>query len=242
MRPQIEIAVQDAAGAQTAMENGADRVELCAALALGGLTPSLATIQQTVAVGIGVHVLIRPRAGDYVYSAAETTVMVADTRYAVRAGATGVVIGALADADRSLDAEVLQVLIAAAREENPAVEITVHRCVDVLIENGICLRTLIDSLRALGADRILTSGGAATCRHGVRVLEQLHRYAAGKPQVQAGGGIAVEDVPALCGLDGIHLSAREQHRGGSSGPGGGRSTYDVTNPRIVSEVIAAAIR
>lgn len=240
MRPRIEIAVQDAAGAETAQKMGADRVELCTALALGGLTPSMATIEQAVAVGIGVHVLIRPRAGDYVYSPSETAVMVADTRYAVRAGAAGVVIGALADGDRALDADVLLALIAAARGESPTVEITVHRCIDVLIENGVRVPDLIDSLRALGVDRILTSGGAAISRQGAGVLEQLHSYAAGKPQIQAAGGIAVEDVPALSGLDGIHLSAREQRQGGRSGPGGGVSEYDVTSPWIVSAVMAAA--
>ena len=239
MRPRVEIAVQDVAGAQTAMEKGADRIELCTALALGGLTPSLATIEQSVSVGIAVHVLIRPRAGDYVYSPAETAVMVADIRHAVRAGAAGVVVGALTDGDQALDTGALQVLIAAARDENPSVEITVHRCVDVLIENGFPVRDLIDSLRALGADRILTSGGAEISRHGADVLEQLRRYAAGKPQIQAGGGIAVKDVAALRGLDGIHLSAREERRGGRPGPGGGPGHYDVTSPEVVSAVITA---
>lgn len=239
MTTKLEIAVQDAVGARIAMEHGADRVELCAALGMGGLTPSLATIEQVVAVGIGVHVLIRPRGGDYIYSLSEVAVMVADIRHAVRAGVAGIVIGALTDTDTALDIEVLGQLIAAARTEGPAVEITVHRCVDILLENGMSASALIVPLRELEVDRILTSGGAPTSGNGVQRLHQLHAAAAGNPQIQAGGGVRIPDILVLNGLDGIHLSARTQRRRGGSGPGGGESEYDVTSPELVTAAVAA---
>ncbi|MHA7247079.1 copper homeostasis protein CutC [Arthrobacter tecti] len=235
----LEIAVQDAAGARTALENGADRVEFCAALRMGGLSPSLAAVEQAVAVGIGVHVLVRPRGGGYVYSPAEVDLMVAEAELAVRAGGAGVVIGALTESDVSLDAEALGRIIAAARSVNPAAEITIHRCVDVLLERGLPVETLIGQLRQLGVDRVLTSGGARIAGEGVGKLLELSRIAGGNPQIQAGGGVRLADIAALAGLDGIHLSARAVRRDGASGPGGGKEDYDVTDPELVAAAAAA---
>ncbi|MFL4472846.1 copper homeostasis protein CutC [Paeniglutamicibacter sp. MACA_103] len=235
----LEIAVQDAAGARIALESGADRIELCSALAMGGLTPTLATIEQAVAVGIGVHVLIRPRGGGYVYTAEEVDLMAADAAHAARAGVAGIVIGALTEDDRGLDIPVLSSLVAAAHAVNPALEVTVHRCVDVLLERGMSIQKLIAQLRVLGVHRILSSGGAAASGDGAEVLHRLRTEAAGNPQVQAGGGVRIEDIPALAGLDGIHLSARTQRTGGASGPGGGESAFDVTSAELVSAAAAA---
>lgn len=239
MTIKLEIAVQDVDGARAALEHGADRVELCAALALGGLTPSLATIEQVVAVGIDTHVLIRPRGGGYIYSLSEVAVMVADIQHAVHAGAAGIVIGALTEKEVAIDEDVLGELIATARAENPAIEITVHRCVDVLLANGATIPDLIASLRELGVDRVLTSGGAPTSGSGTQQLRQMRATAAGNPQIQAGGGVKIPDIPELSGLDGIHLSARRQRRRGGSGPGGGEAEYDVTSPEMVTSAVAA---
>lgn len=233
----LEIAVQDAAGARIARENGADRVELCTALGMGGLTPTLGTIEQVVALGIGVHVLIRPRGGGYVYNQSEVELMVADTVHAARAGVAGIVIGALTEGDTALDVPVLMALIDAAHSINPDIEITVHRCVDVLLANGLPVSELIAQLRATGAHRILTSGGAPASGAGIQTLNLLQAEAAGNPEIQAGGGVRLEDIPALAGLDGIHLSARSHTERGASGPGGGDAALDVTSPALV---IAAA--
>ncbi|GAA1497429.1 copper homeostasis protein CutC [Paeniglutamicibacter kerguelensis] len=235
----LEIAVQDAAGAQIALENGADRIELCTALVTGGLTPSLATIEQVVAVGIGVHVLIRPRGGGYAYTPAEVGLMVADINHAARAGVAGIVIGALTEGDAALDLPVLSALIDAAHSVDPSIEITVHRCVDVLLENGMPMADLIGQLRTLGAHRILTSGGAPASGAGADVLHRLRAEAQGNPQVQAGGGVKIEDIPALAGLDGVHLSARTQATWGASGPGGGDAAFDVTSPELVAAAASA---
>lgn len=235
----LEIAVQDAAGAQIALENGADRIELCTALVTGGLTPSLATIEQVVAVGIGVHVLIRPRGGGYTYTPCEVELMAGDITHAAQAGVAGVVIGALTEGDAALDLEALSSLVAAAHLVNPDIEITIHRCVDVLLENGMPVAELIEQLRSVGVHRILTSGGAPASGAGARVLHQLHARAQGNPQIQAGGGVRIADIEDLADLDGIHLSARGQATWGASGPGGGDATFDVTNPELVAEARAA---
>src|SRR5690625_3765207 len=93
----VEIAVQDAAGAKVARELGADRIELCSALALGGLTPSRGLIDVALEVCPQVHVLIRPRAGGFVYSRGELELMRRDIRAAIASGAAGIVVGALTD-------------------------------------------------------------------------------------------------------------------------------------------------
>ena len=235
----LEIAVQDAAGARIALENGADRVELCTALGMGGLTPTLGTIEAVVAVGIGVHVLIRPRGGGYTYTPAEVELMAGDITHAAQAGAAGIVIGALAEGDAALDLEVLATLVAAAHLVNQDIEITVHRCVDVLLENGLPIAELVAQLRTVGAHRILTSGGAPASGAGAETLHRLRTEAAGNPQIQAGGGVRIEDIPALASLDGIHLSARTQTTRGASGPGGGESAFDVTSAELVSAAAAA---
>lgn len=228
----LEIAVQDVAGVHIAMNSGADRVELCAALGMGGLTPSMGTIEQVVAMGLGVHVLIRPRGGGYVYSPQEIELMCRDVIHAASAGVAGIVIGALTSGDAALDLPVLESLVAAAHAVDPNIEITVHRCVDVLLENGMQVPELIEQLRALGAHRILTSGGAPASGAGIPILTQLHEYAQGNPQIQAGGGVQIEDIPALAGMDGIHLSARSQVTRGASGPGGGEAAFDVTDSNL----------
>ncbi|WP_286166820.1 copper homeostasis protein CutC [Arthrobacter sp. AQ5-05] len=239
VRAKLEIAVQDAAGARIALENGADRVELCTALGMGGLTPTLGTIEAVVAVGIGVHVLIRPRGGGYTYTPDEIELMAADITHAAHAGAAGIVIGALAEGDTALDLPVLSTLVAAAHLVNRDIEITVHRCVDVLLENGMPIAELVAQLRTVGAHRILTSGGAPASGAGAEVLHRLRTEAAGSPQIQAGGGVRIEDIPALASLDGVHLSARTQNTRGASGPGGGESAFDVTSPGLVAAAAAA---
>lgn len=235
----LEIAVQDVAGARIALANGADRVELCTGLVTGGLTPSIGTIEQVVASGIGVHVLIRPRGGGYTYTPCEVELMAGDITHAVQAGVAGIVIGALTEGDAGLDLEVLASLVAAAHLVNPEIEITVHRCVDVLLENGVPVGELIEQLRSVGAHRILTSGGAPASAAGAAVLHRLLAQAQGNPQIQAGGGVRIEDIPALAALDGVHLSARTHAAWGASGPGGGESAFDVTSPELVLAARAA---
>jgi len=238
----LEIAAQDVEGVRVAHAGGAHRVELCQALTVGGLTPSVGLAELATAVGPEVHALVRPREGGFSFSATEVSVMVRDVEALIDAGATGVVVGAL-DADgETLDRHAMKALVRAA-EGRP---VTVHRCVDVLL--GVYRRdpaALVDELGALGVRRILTSGGAPRALEGLDVLAALARAAEGRIEITAGGGVRPEHVPALAaaGVDAVHLSARAVvSDAGPAGPGGGpdgRATTDATQVAAARSAVAA---
>lgn len=236
----IEIAVQDVAGARIALEAGAARVELCQALALGGLTPSAGLVAETAeaAQAAGrtgfVHVLVRPRGGGFAYDADEVRVIERDIRIAVAHGADGVVVGALTP-EGELDLDALDRFVDAAG----GAQVTVHRAVDAADDPFAA----VAALAGRGVARVLTSGGAADCRAGVGQLALMSGELAGAVEVMAGGGVKVADIPLLAaaGVDAVHLSARgTTTRGGASGPGGGVVGFDVTDPGLVRAAVAAA--
>ena len=201
----LELAVQDPSGVRIAREVGAARVELTQALALGGLTPSLAMLELALdAAGEGgpeVHVLIRPRAGGFHYDADEIAVSVRDIERAVAAGAAGVVVGAL-DASGGLDADT----IARMRDAAGAASVTLHRAIDVTADPVAALETAA----ALGLRRVLTSGGASAAIDGIETLRAMATAAAGRIEVMAGSGVNAASAPALvgAGVDALHFSAK----------------------------------
>ncbi|MFF1633890.1 copper homeostasis protein CutC [Leifsonia sp. NPDC058248] len=235
----VEIAVQDRAGVRIALEAEADRVELCTALGVGGLTPSAGLIDVAVAEAEAaghegfVHVLVRPRPGGFVYTPDEIDLTVADIRHARSAGASGVVVGALDDIG-AVDEEAVVRFVEAAGD----LEVTFHRAIDIVPDPIGALETLV----ALGVRRILTSGGEARSVDGVGMLAALTAEASGRLQVMAGGGVTVSDILAIAatGVDAVHLSARTIALGAPSGPGGGDPSYDLTDPSIVRAAVAAA--
>lgn len=235
----VEIAVQDAAGVRVALAEGADRVELCVALGVGGLTPSAGLLQSVVAEAREagrdgfVQVLVRPRGGGFVYDADEIETTEADIRFAREAGAGGVVVGALTDGGR-VDDEAVARFVAAA----DGIDVTFHRAIDVVADPVAAAERLAE----LGVTRILTSGGAARSIDGLTTLEALARQLDGRVQLMAGGGVRVDDIPDLlaAGADAVHLSARLTVEGAPSGPGGGASAYDITDPVTVRAAVAAA--
>ena len=233
----LEIAVDGPSGARTAFEGGADRVELCQALAAtGGLTPSGATVDAVLAVAGDpqrVAVLVRPRVGGFVYSREEVDLVAADVSDVVRRGAGAVVVGALT-ADGAVDLRALE----RWRDAAGAADLVFHRAIDTVPEPAALVGDLVES----GVSRVLTSGGAVRSIDGVDALRALVAASAGRLEIMAGGGVRVEDIPALtaCGVDAIHLSAR--HPSGDSapsGPGGGSTGYDVTDGDIVHRADAA---
>ena len=235
----VEIAVQDATGVRIALAEGADRVELCSALAMGGLTPSAGHVAAAVEeareedrAGF-VHVLVRPRGGGFVYDLDEVAVTVADIRSARSAGAAGVVVGAL-DEFSTVDGEAIRRFVDAAE----GLPVTFHRAFDIVPDQTSALEELV----ALGVGRILTSGGAGRTIDGVTALRALAQRAAGRIEVMAGGGIGTDDIPAIAatGVDAVHLSARHSVLGPPSGPGGGDARYDITDAGTVAAAVAAA--
>ncbi|MBN9156019.1 copper homeostasis protein CutC [Microbacterium sp.] len=233
----LEIAVDGPAGARTAFESGADRVELCQALAAtGGLTPSGATVDAVLAVAgdpARVAVLVRPRGGGFVYTAEEVDLVAADIADVVRRGAGAVVVGALTAAG-AVDRRALD----AWRQAAGAADLVFHRAIDAVPEPA----GIVDDLIAGGVRRVLSSGRATRSIDGVETLRGLVAAADGGLEIMAGGGVRVEDVAGLlaAGVDAVHLSARRPSGDTTpSGPGGGDPGFDVTDAEIVRRAAAA---
>lgn len=231
----VEIAVQDPAGARAAIAAGAARLELCQALDVGGLTPSLATLEAVLAAvdPATVNVLVRPRGGGFVYDPDEIALVSADIRACVDRGAGGVVVGALTSAG-GLDVETLRRWRDAA---GPAT-LVFHRAVDAAADPS----AVFDALVAEGVERVLTSGGAPRSIDGLATLAAFAERS-GDVEVMAGGGVQPADIPALFAaeVDAVHLSARSRAgHDAPSGPGGGSAGHDVTDRALVAEAVAAA--
>jgi copper homeostasis protein len=206
----FEVCVETADGVRAALAAGADRVELCGDLAVGGITPSFGLIEWAAGAGrgrLGVHVLIRPRGGDFVYDEVEEDVMARDIRAARAAGADGVVIGALTPGG-AVDVALTARLVALARP----MTVTFHRAFDEAADPAAAFGDVLE----LGADRLLTSGGAATALEGAGLIGKLVERSAGKLQVMAGGGVTEDtaaDIVRRTRVGDLHFSAR------SSAPG-----------------------
>lgn len=166
----VEICCDGADAARKAFAAGADRVELCRDLAVGGVTPSREDILSTVAASGDalVHVLIRPRGGDFVFSEEEVEQMLSDIRFCGEAGADAVVVGALAP-EGAVDRKTGSRLVGAAREAGLGV--TWHRAIDVAAD----IFEALDEVISLDVDRVLTSGGAPSAWEGRETLAEMIR-------------------------------------------------------------------
>lgn len=190
----FEVCLQSIDGVRAALAGGARRVELCAALVEGGLTPSIALIEAAVATGAEVMVMIRPRGGDFLYSPAELDVMEADILAAKAAGAAGVVLGVLTPAGEVAGAQVRRF-----REASRGMQLVFHRAFDVSADPYRSLEALIE----LGVDRVLTSGQAATVPEGLAVIARLVEQAAGRISILPGCGITPENVGSVIAATGV---------------------------------------
>lgn len=199
---QIEVCANSLESALAAEASGAARVELCSALIEGGLTPSPAAIELArERLRIGLHVLIRPRGGDFCYNDLEFAVMQRDIEFCRRAGADGVVIGVL-QPDGSVDRTRARELIAAAR---PMV-VTFHRAFDMAADAFQALEDVI----ALGVERLLTSGQRGSAMAGKELIAELVRRAGKRLIVMPGAGINDGNLCELIAVTG----AREYHLSG----------------------------
>jgi copper homeostasis protein len=199
----VEVVVQSMEELLAARAAGADRVEVCVDLAVGGLTPPITLVRDVVAAAgpIRMHVLVRSRPGDFVYSEADVDEMVASVAAVGDAGANGVVIGALT-AERDVDAESCRRMVAAAGR----MSVTFHRAFD---EAGDPFAAL-DAIADLGCDRVLTSGQAPTAPDGAHMLRRLVEHAGNRITILAGGGIRADNVAQLIaesGVSEVHFSA-----------------------------------
>ena len=187
----LEICVDSLASARAAIAGGADRLELCCALAVGGLTPYAELLQQIrTESDIPVRCLIRPRGGDFLYTNEEIMMMAAQIGHLRESGADGFAIGCL-NAEGDLDACAMAPLLKAAEGAG----LTLHRCIDV--SRDPC-QTYLDAME-LGFDTVLTSGAAGNCLAGMEIIEQLlqMRDAHRGPEVLIGAGVNAKVIASF---------------------------------------------
>ena len=199
----FEVCCGDMQSVLAAKAGGANRIELCRALDVDGLTPSKEMMEEAIGLGIPVQVLIRPREGNFVYNEAEVESMIRDIRLAKRLGANGVVIGALKP-DGSIDEETIRYLVEAAK----GLSITFHRAFDVCSQPLEALEQII----ALGCHRLLTSGQAATAEQGIPLIKQLVELAGERLSIMPGSGVNPENACKILSETGakeIHGSLRK---------------------------------
>jgi copper homeostasis protein len=202
MKIQLEVCAQSYVSAMIAQTAKADRIELCAALEVGGLTPSLSLMHAVRRdLTIPICVLVRPRAGDFYYTKEEFEIIKNDVIWCRDNGMDGVVVGCL-DENNELDALKMKAL---ARLAYP-MDIVCHKAFDRTPTPSVSL----DKLISWGYDRVLTSGGAKNVVEGTAELARLVKQAEGKIEILAGGGVRSENVVELVrntGVQQVHSSA-----------------------------------
>jgi copper homeostasis protein len=243
--PLIEICVEGIDGLIAAQDGGADRVELCAALVEGGITPSFGTVRQALEVArIPFHVIVRPRGGDFLYSQLEYGSMLQDVAALRDLGVAGVVVGCL-NADGTIDEERMTALVEAAGP----LAVTCHRAFDMTRDPAEALETLI----RCKVGRVLTSGQRDTAVEGAALLASLVKQAGNRIIVMVCGALDatnIADVLAGTGALEMHFAALKDvpsamaYRNPQVGMGGSdldreyRNT--LTDPQAVAATIAAA--
>lgn len=197
----VEGCVEGPADAQAAARGGADRLELCADLAVGGTTPPVDVIRAVKGrVFVPVFVMARPRGGSFVYDAAEVEATHRDIEAVIGAGADGVVVGALTP-DNEIDVATLRGFVARAG----GVPVTFHRAFDQVADPARALETLVDA----GVQRVLTAGGQGTALDGAVVLRSLVERAGDRIVVMAGGKVRGHNAREIISRTGVHeLHAR----------------------------------
>lgn len=199
----FELCAESMDACLAAREGGANRIELCSALSEGGLTPSHGLIREAVRrSGLPVHVLLRPRGGDFVYTDAEFDVMREDLKHIRQLGASGVVLGVL-HTDGTVDVERTHELVKLAG----LLEVTFNRAFDLAAPLDRALEDVIST----GCTRVLTSGGERDVVSGVSSLARLVEQSAGRIEIAVGGGLRLKNAAAVAratGAQHFHGSIR----------------------------------
>jgi copper homeostasis protein len=194
-----------------AKKYGVQRVELCSALTLGGLTPSIGLVEKCTEVAeVEIHVMIRHTAGGFVYSELDIQIMETDIKAAKEGGSKGVVFGCLS-ADRKIDKAQNKRLVSLASDLN--LEVTFHRAFDFCADTQVALEEIID----LGFDRLLSSGQAKTAENGIPILRDLVDQAQGRIQIMAGAGVNENNALKISGarVDALHFTIHHRTEDGN---------------------------
>lgn len=235
----LEICGGSAEDAIEAFHGGADRVELCSALFLGGLTPTLGTLQAVKAACQGeVMAMVRPRAGGFCYTDVEMDVIRRDAALLLANGADGLVFGFLKP-DGTVDEERTREMVALCGEKMSVF----HRAIDVTLD----WRRALETLMRLGVKRVLTSGQAANALFALETIREMRLFAGDAIEILPGAGIRLENaekVLAATGCDQLHLSCRKVLLDASTAGGHGihfggalyppEDTYEVTDAAYVA--------
>ena len=198
----LEVCVDSPEGLRAAIAGGADRIELCACLAVGGLTPSAGLISLAQLSPVPVYAIIRPRAGNFVYGADDEAALLADIAAVRQAGLAGVVIGAN-HLDGRLDLELLKRM----KDRAQGLGTTLHRAFDLVPDPHQALEDAI----ALGVERVLTSGQTPKAMDGLGLLHDLVAQARGRVSIMPGSGVNPEnlgEVLRTTGATEVHSSCR----------------------------------
>lgn len=240
--PLIEVCVEGIDGLIAAQDAGADRVELCAALVEGGITPSIGSVRAALAVTkIPFHVIVRPRGGDFLYSDAEFSSMLADIEDLRALGVAGVVVGCLL-ADGTIDELRMRAMV----ERAGPLAVTCHRAFDMTRDPAQALEALI----RCRVDRVLTSGQRDSAAEGANLLRALVEQAGDRIIVMGCGGLDAGNIARirdLTGLKELHFAALRtepsamDYRNPNVGMGGTPLDREYQNTLTDRQAVAAAI-
>ncbi len=206
----FEICANSVASCIEAQKGGADRVELCAGIPEGGTTPSYGDIclAREQLTKTKLHIIIRPRSGDFLYSPLEMAIMLKDIEMAKQVGVDGVVFGCLTP-EGDVDMEQMKLLMKASE----GLSVTFHRAFDVCRDP----RKALEDIISLGCNRILTSGQEAKAELGTELLSKLNKQADGRITLLAGCGVNEENIQTIAettGIEEFHFSARTELKSG----------------------------
>lgn len=205
MNTEIEVCIDNLESLHNALSGGANRIELCSSLALGGLTPSFGMMKQAARIAsVPVYAMIRPRQADFIFDNDDMMCMLDDIQAAADAGLDGVVLGVLT-AQGEIDMVAMQTL--ATKAHQLKLGITFHRAIDQLQDYRVALEQII----ALGCERILTSGLAVNAEHGINVLADMVKQADSRVDIMAGAGVNATNakmIKSTTQVPALHLSGK----------------------------------
>ncbi len=205
MNVEIEVCIDNLESLHNALTGGADRIELCSSLTLGGLTPSFGMMKQAARISsVPVYAMIRPRQGDFIFDDDDMLSMLEDIESCASAGLDGVVLGVLAP-NGSIDIAKMQKL--ADKAHSLKLGITFHRAIDQSSD----FQTALEQVIELGCERVLTSGLAVNAEQGIDVLTAMVKQADGRIDIMAGAGVNAANAKTIHSttqVPALHLSGK----------------------------------
>lgn len=227
----LEICANSFESALVAQQGGADRIELCVDLSVGGLSPSHDLIEKVISeLNIPVHVLIRPRAGDFIYTVPEIDLMLNDISYCKNVGCAGIVSGVLTS-EKEIDRESTEKLIIASK----GMEFTFHRAYDLVVDPKRSLESLIE----LGVTRLLSSGQQPKAVEGIELLKELKFLSEKQLEIMPGSGINNENALLFkeAGFESLHTSAIKRDHEQSSDSFFDTGVEGISDVNMIKEII-----